>query len=118
MPRHNTFCSAGSCSITICPNGDIYPCQLFVNQEKYKLGNICKGLFRADEVLEEFNNIKKTFGCENCTARNICTKCMGDIIDEGVDMAQRHCKHIIEDNERAVINFVKKRDTIRKKENI
>lgn len=52
-------------------NGDIYPCQRFVSNKEFALGNV----FKSDSGQEEFlknrtnNNNKK---CSSCWARNLC----------------------------------------------
>lgn len=67
--KRNKFCSAGTSSYGIAPNGDIYPCQRFYNNRSpYKLGNVFTGLEKNNKWRNLFENYtsKNIVGCNNC----------------------------------------------------
>lgn len=69
-------CTAGKDLITICPNGDLYPCQTSIHREK--LGNILDD----DDILSIFKN-QKTYNigynytlpddCQICSIKELCS---------------------------------------------
>lgn len=66
-------CYAGKQKFSFAPNGDIYPCDSFVGNEKYKIGNIYSEkinyeLIKKFEELSVLNRDK----CKNCWARFVC----------------------------------------------
>lgn len=83
-----TFCSAGGSSITIAPNGDIYPCQRFYNGRftKTKMGDI----FNDIDDYNNISNIYKSFNhdisskCRNCDLYGVCYgQCFSAIMEAG-----------------------------------
>ena len=42
-------CGAGCEYVAITPEGDIYPCHLFVGQEQFKMGNLNENTFDSDK---------------------------------------------------------------------
>ncbi len=71
----STFCDAGVTQFSIWMNGDVYPCQLFIGKEDYKLGNI-------DElntgILDHFKKkqLKNFDKCEKCGYIRFCQTCL------------------------------------------
>lgn len=65
-------CMAGRNKICFAANGDIYPCDSFVGQEAFRLGNISYGFDK--EKVEMFYNqiIFKREPCRDCWANIIC----------------------------------------------
>ena len=65
----------GTSYISICPNGDVYPCNRFSWNETFLLGNIMEqnldDMFSSD-VLQEFRNRKDLKSCQPCEYHNIC----------------------------------------------
>ena len=62
-------CKAGRNKLTVCPNGDIYPCDSFVGNEDYLLGNINSGL---PPKSINFNNVAHRDPCSGCSVRFLC----------------------------------------------
>lgn len=94
------LCQVGNSALTFLPNGDVYPCHLFIYNNTYKIGNILdKKLFKQiDEVRENLNNIRKKVGCDKCKARNLCSQCFKDFIFD-TDEKMIECMEIIKMNE-------------------
>lgn len=65
-------CMAGRNKISFTANGDIYPCDSFVGNELFRLGNISDGF--DHEKIDEFYNqlVFKRDSCKNCWANIIC----------------------------------------------
>lgn len=65
-------CMAGRNKICFTANGDIYPCDSFVGNEYFRLGNISDGF--DNEKIEKFYNqlVFKRDSCKNCWANIIC----------------------------------------------
>lgn len=87
----NMFCNAGINQITIMPNGDIYPCQLYVldRTEKYKMGNastFCHDKFNNSQnrltsmLKDQYSN------CVNCSESCICFSCLGSSIVNNIKL--------------------------------
>lgn len=79
------FCNAGVEQITIDTNGDIWPCQLFVNKSEYHMGNIlsgCEVVKKSKKVKEELDFYSKSTlpNCINCLCRFWCGSCVGSSI--------------------------------------
>ena len=65
-------CAAGKKKISICANGDIYPCDSFVGNKLFLLGNVEKSLDRK-KVYEFYKyNIYESEKCKDCWIRHIC----------------------------------------------
>lgn len=63
-------CNAGKCKITICPNGDIYPCDSFVGIREMKLGN----MLVSPDISKRMSKltINECEPCKNCSIRYLC----------------------------------------------
>lgn len=71
------LCAAGRFSISIDPEGNIYPCHLFRLNDSFKMGNIYdkeKNIFNSLSY-KKLKNQRKVLGCDECSARNICSQC-------------------------------------------
>ncbi len=71
-PLH--FCGFNRDSFLVVPNGDIYFCDLNINIEKFKVGNIHKGI--EDKKIKEFmKNYVLRFPrkCSTCYLKGICS---------------------------------------------
>lgn len=83
--RTDYFCDAAITNISILPNGDIYPCQLFVGKKDYYIGNVLYD--SADLILESLLKFRSTFQktsyknnnekCKNCISSWHCHRCIG-----------------------------------------
>lgn len=63
-------CNAGKCKITICPNGDIYPCDSFVGIDEMKLGN----MLTSPNISKRMSMLStnECEPCKNCSLRYLC----------------------------------------------
>lgn len=76
------LCAAGRFSISIDPEGNIYPCHLFRLNDSFKMGNIYdkeKNIFNSLSY-KKLKNQRKVLGCDECSARNICSQCFEKMI--------------------------------------
>jgi radical SAM additional 4Fe4S-binding domain len=77
-------CSAIISEIAVGTEGDIYPCQRFVNKSAFKLGDVWKGLDgeRFTNFINDFNNNR--LSCKKCWGRNICGRgCFHEAVKDG-----------------------------------
>ena len=67
-------CGSGTEYMAVTPWGDLYPCHQFVGEEKFKLGDIWKGVDNT-EIQDEFAscNVYARPECRNCWARLYCS---------------------------------------------
>ncbi|WP_279237165.1 SPASM domain-containing protein [Alkaliphilus pronyensis] len=73
---HNSKTRRVSCGVArnlyaVDINGDIYPCQRFVNNKEFAIGNVADGDIGQKDFLKKvtIDNFKK---CAHCWARNLC----------------------------------------------
>lgn len=67
-------CGAGCNQVGISPEGDLYPCYMFVGVEEWKIGHVSSGLDHAKRLrfLERFRQRKRE-QCSACWARYQCS---------------------------------------------
>ncbi len=67
-------CGSGTEYMAVTPWGDLYPCHQFVGEEKYKLGDVWKGVTNT-EIQNEFAecNVYTREECRSCWARLYCS---------------------------------------------
>lgn len=67
-------CGSGTEYLAVTPWGDLYPCHQFVGIEEFKLGNVDKGIEKA-ELVDEFKlcNVYAKDKCKDCFARFYCS---------------------------------------------
>jgi len=67
-------CGSGTEYMAVTPWGDLYPCHQFVGDEKFKLGDIWKGVDNT-EIQDEFMscNVYARPECRDCWARLYCS---------------------------------------------
>ncbi len=67
-------CGSGTEYMAVTPWGDLYPCHQFVGDEKFKLGDVYKGVNNLD-IQNEFAscNVYSRKECKNCWARLYCS---------------------------------------------
>lgn len=68
---YNYRCRAGRNKITICPNGDIYPCDSFVGIKNKCIGNIYSEN-RISNNEFHVSNIENRESCKSCSVRYLC----------------------------------------------
>ncbi len=67
-------CGSGTEYMAVTPWGDLYPCHQFVGDEKFRLGDIWKGVTNT-EVRDEFKacNVYSREECRDCWAKLYCS---------------------------------------------
>ncbi len=89
-------CGVGRNMYAIDINGDVYPCQRFVNNKEYCLGNIFERKFKQADFLESIH-ISAHSQCKNCWVKNLCLgNCPHDnlISTQRVNStSERVCRH-------------------------
>ena len=67
-------CGSGTEYMAVTPWGDLYPCHQFVGEEKFKLGDVWKGVDNH-EIQDEFHacNVYARPECRECWARLYCS---------------------------------------------
>ena len=67
-------CGSGTEYMAVTPWGDLYPCHQFVGEEKYRLGDVWKGVTNTD-IQNEFAgcNVYTREECRSCWARLYCS---------------------------------------------
>ena len=67
-------CGSGTEYMAVTPWGDLYPCHQFVGEEKFKLGDVWKGVDNT-EIQNEFLecNVYARPECRDCWARLYCS---------------------------------------------
>ena len=67
-------CGSGTEYMAVTPWGDLYPCHQFVGEEKFKLGDVFKGVDNV-EAQNEFAscNVYEREECASCWARLYCS---------------------------------------------
>jgi radical SAM protein with 4Fe4S-binding SPASM domain len=70
----DNICRAGTYEWCILPNGDLYPCPLFLNFEEAKIDNICsKGHSISNtKWLRWLTSLKPPIKCQSCDAPPLC----------------------------------------------
>lgn len=78
------LCEAGISNYSVSCKGDIYPCFMFTDVEKFKMGNIYDDIpIFDDPVFKEMKARFKSFSkykyekCKNCFNNRICSGCLG-----------------------------------------
>lgn len=77
------ICTAGFNTISVSVNGDVYPCFMFTDINKFLMGNVeDENLFKCKNylnILQEFLELKKTKldQCKDCFINNFCSGCLG-----------------------------------------
>ncbi len=95
------FCTAGYNTISVSVNGDVYPCFMFTDVEKFLMGNVeDDNLFKSEnylDILREFFELKKTEidQCKDCFINKFCSGCLGlNYIqtNELIKTPEEHCE--------------------------
>ena len=67
-------CGSGTEYMAVTPWGDLYPCHQFVGDEKFKLGDIFKGVTNTQKVAEfKSCNAYARPDCKDCWAKLYCS---------------------------------------------
>jgi len=70
------ICGIGNTHFIVTPNGDFYPCQLFVGDKKFFMGNIKYPELLSNEYLNLIDK-EKNVKCKFCWAKYLCRGCPG-----------------------------------------
>jgi len=84
--KSKMVCYTGISHFTIIPNGDIYPCQLFIGENKLLMGNV-KQSHWDEKYINAINNLssfnkEKNPECLQCWCKYLCKDCPGAIFQE------------------------------------
>lgn len=72
--QSDLLCSAGYDSVCITPDGDLYPCHMFLQKREYCMGNILNNFTDLFPLHNEFR-FNKFENCKQCWARKVCHIC-------------------------------------------
>jgi uncharacterized protein len=67
------YCPAGESYLAVAPNGEIFPCHLFIGNKKYVLGNVKS----PSNILGFKNSLDNISHCNNCSVSSLCFSCLG-----------------------------------------
>ena len=101
-------CGAGKNTLTVTPNGDIYPCQLLIGVEEFKMGNILDGTIEQEQRKNFYQplHVLNRENCRSCWARYFCGGgCVGEnFITNGslTQTTEQRCRMIRSVMEQAV----------------
>ena len=106
------ICEAGFINITFMTNGDVYPCQIFIKDKNWKIGNIMLNNM-SDDLNESLviKNIKKEIEmkteCKDCIARISCKQCLGRIIYNSREEVINICDSIRKETQKNILKYFK-----------
>lgn len=89
------FCNAGKNRICITIEGDIYPCQMYVNYSKAKLGSVIDdSLYQKQlgKIEDRYRNKEK---CKCCWAQKFCKVCPAQALNNEMFTEERCNKRLI-----------------------
>lgn len=90
---YNDFvCSAGNKILTVDAQGHIFPCQLFLEDNLWQIGDIVNGFSKN---LLPFYQKSKREQCQSCSARTTCSGCIAKGIKEKECKINRLCQEIV-----------------------
>jgi radical SAM additional 4Fe4S-binding domain len=85
--RYN--CGAGIGILGVGIQGDLYPCQYFIDMPVFKIGDVWKGIDtdRLADFYNTFNNNRQK--CESCWVKNLCGRgCFFGAVKDGCRFAE------------------------------
>ena len=73
-------CDVALASVSLLPNGELYPCHYFVGHPEYRLASFRDGAFDFslyENILPRFTKLNKLSNplCEDCWAKAVCKPC-------------------------------------------
>lgn len=85
-------CGAGIEYAAITPSGDIYPCHQFVGEERFRMGNVCTGVFDPSVAAPFLDcHIYNKPVCRDCFAKYFCSGgCAANAWKMNGDILQPH----------------------------
>ncbi|WP_058303557.1 radical SAM/SPASM domain-containing protein [Gorillibacterium timonense] len=78
----NRACLAGCSQFAISPDGELYPCHMFVGYDQFKLGNLNEGVTNLDLQTAFLNySTENAPACQSCPIQYLCIgNCMGEAL--------------------------------------
>jgi uncharacterized protein len=110
----SNYCPAGNSELTIGPEGELYPCFMFVGHSEFKMGPIGEDKWlssRGAEILGKIqrNGKKDHPVCQNCWARNVCSGCIGgDYLETNSLAVKPQCAMIMGTAAEAIVRLAEK----------
>ncbi len=95
---YDMICPAGM-EIAVSPNGDYYPCFMFIDEQQkdYKLGSVVEGINKEYwDKLDSFilHNFKQNRSeCTDCFAKSVCNGCIGANYNRWGDISKNEPEH-------------------------
>ena len=108
----DSSCDAGFGSIAMLPNGDLYPCHYFVNDQKYCLGkwiNDKYSFMKYDDVKKRLLGVRKSkySKCLDCSNKALCTICPASMLLLPDEKVHSLCKQEILRQKKNLLKVVK-----------
>ena len=100
------ICDAGRGSLTVDPQGGLFPCHRFVGQQNYALGSVTGEINLAP--CEQFAGLDYAAipGCKDCWARKFCLgSCVGASAAAGLPLGHPYAQHCKERKLYALISL-------------
>lgn len=102
-------CNIGLMHFSVTPNGDIYPCQLFIGENALVLGNVQQENWDEKKtsvltMLSSFNK-EESHKCKMCWAKYLCKDCPGGAFHETgkLEMPDEYCIRIRNNAEKLLL---------------
>jgi len=82
------MCGAGTELLTVSSNGDVYPCNMFIEIQEFRAGNVreqrLEDIWKNSEALKRFRRLSvlDIEGCKDCEIKFICGVCPASIYRE------------------------------------
>ena len=72
--KQKYYCSFGNNRLTVSAKGKIYPCDRFVEEEKFEIGDVHKGTFDQSKIdkLDHDLHVDNRASCSTCFAKHFC----------------------------------------------
>lgn len=104
------ICEAGFINITFMTNGDVYPCQIFIKDKKWKIGNIMlnnlpEDLNKSLVIRKIKKEIEMKTECRDCIARISCKQCLGRIIYNSREEVINICDSIRKETQKNILKY-------------
>lgn len=89
-------CEVALASLSLLPNGDIYPCHYFVEHPEYRLAFFKDGSFDFSlyyDILPQFTKLDKLSNprCTDCWAKVVCKPCPAFVLLHGEKEIETNC---------------------------
>lgn len=95
-------CSAGFESLSIFPDGKLYPCHAYVQEEtNFQIGSLVDKQYDFEKIANLLSNNMIATKCTNCWCQNICVGC------PQTDLHKSNCEHIKEVYEAIILSLTK-----------